>query len=604
MRTTPSLRRVAALLVWFAAAPVASAQGVPRRQIPPTVLTELAILEQRFEAALAADCHPELCYSKGCAYADHAVIDRPRTGSLPGLGGEPGPGSVEPQEFLTRATCAFAYEPTVSATDAEALGRRLQSRVSHAFAVVSVSRQELEPVPPELQLAPAPPQEEPPAEAPLPPAPPRWSTSSAARELWTTLLPHFAWMIAVGLLTAAATVLFWAWRRVGRETVEERALLAQLLREDAMAAATPEDDAPEGEDEPDDDDAFVATEAAAWQSRLTALRPDQVDPELEALVRELLRDRDLPTLAKATLTFPAPFLASFPSGGDVAAAKLDLAEHLKTVDPETLPSDADFYRTLGRVARSATLAGQGDAQLLRSLREDFGASGLVALFATLPPRAGALLFALAPTDQQLELVRLLTEDGVRDLAEQLIRSNRMDDGEANYLFDVLRAARAGQHLPPAPARDLSERGIVFDAAGALSVLLAALPGDARAALFADTLARFNGSLPAWFQGLLYPELLFAVDDQARADLFLEVDADQLAAWLTQQDEATRQRLLSGLPRALRASVESAPPVSRERQLSQAQAARGVLARGLQRQLARAQLSFEQVLSAPDRTVDA
>jgi hypothetical protein len=585
------MRALLLLSVSWALAPSARAQAVPRRQIPPTVLSELALLEQRFEQALAADCHPDRCWSKGCAYVDHAVLDRPRAASLPGLADGAGPGSVEPQEFLTQATCAFAYEPAVPAADAEALGRRLQSKVSHGFTVVSVSRQELQPLAPELEQPLVPPAPEAAPEPPAPP-PPRWSASLAARELWTELLPHAAWMIAVVLLTAAATALVWAWRRVGRETLEERALLAQLAREDGTGADAP---APEVADETD---AQVAAIAAAWRERLAAATPDAPDPELQALARELLRDRDLPTLAKAVLEFPAAFVASFPSGGDVAAGKLALADYVKTVDPAELPSDEVFWSTLSRVSRAAALASQGDARLIRSLREDFGAPGLVALTDQVSPRAGALLFALAPADEQAEMVRLL---GARApaLAEQLLRSNRMDDAESSYLFALVEAARAGGRLPAPPPGEVSERGTPFDAPGALSVLLAALAPSDRAAVMADAVARYHGALPAWLRGLLYPDLLLAIPEQARADLFLEVDAALVSAWLATLDEDARTRLLAGMPRALRASLDAAPAADgRERQLAAAASARGQLARGLQRQLVRAGLSFEQVVAAP------
>ena len=43
-----------------------------------------------------------------------------------------------------------------------------------------------------------------------------------------SLLPHFSWMIAVFLVTVAALTLIWALRRLGRETIEEKALAAQL----------------------------------------------------------------------------------------------------------------------------------------------------------------------------------------------------------------------------------------------------------------------------------------------------------------------------------------------------------------------------------------
>jgi hypothetical protein len=580
------MRLLLVLSAWVATAPDAAAQAVPRRQIPPAVLVELALLEQRFEAALAADCHPERCWPKGCAYVDHAVIDRPRAASLPGLGDEAGPGSVEPQEFLTQASCAFAYEPTVAAEDAEALARRLQSKVSHGFTTVAVSRQELQPLPPELSGPPAPPAPpEPPPPPPEPPEPPRFTAALAARELWTTLLPHAAWMIAVVLLTAAATVLVWAFRRVGKETIEERAMLAELA---AGEGADPE---PAAAVAPADDE--TAATAAAWTARVAAAG-EGADPEVRGAVRELLRDGDLPTLAKALLTFPSSFAASFPAGGDVAAAKLALAELVKSVDPATLPADDAFWRTWSRAARAAAIANQDDARLLRSLREDFGAPGLASLLGRLPPRPGALLFALAPDDDRAEVVRLLGPQA-SGLAAPLLRSERMDEAEVAHLFAVLDAARAGTPLPPAPPEP-SGRGAPFDAAGALSTLFGGLPPDVRGPALRAALDRFHGEVPAWLRGVVFPDLLLALDDAARADLFLSLDAAALAAWLGGLPDASRALLLDELPRALRTSIDAAPaPPTRDRGLVLRAAARTGLARGLQDQLARTGRAFEALL---------
>jgi len=138
----------------------ARAQAVPSHQIPPSVLAEMRQLEGRFEIALAADCDAERCFPKGCTYVEHAVADQPRPGSLPGLGMDYGPGSVEPQEFLTRAQCAFTHEAALEVGDVQALVRRLQSKLSAGWIVVGVSHQALPPLPEYLRDPPAPEEEE------------------------------------------------------------------------------------------------------------------------------------------------------------------------------------------------------------------------------------------------------------------------------------------------------------------------------------------------------------------------------------------------------------------------------------------------------------
>jgi len=580
----------------FSLCSVAHGQSrVPDRQIPPSVINEVRLLENRFDIALAVDCDAERCFSKGCTYVDHAVADRPRSTSLPGLGEVSGPGSVASQEYLTAARCSFAYEESVESGDVQALSRRLQSKLSKGWTVVSVDHQRLQPLPEYLREAPEPEQdlEEETEEEPEAEEPPDW-TATAARELWTSLLPHFFWMIAILLITLAGTLLIWAWRRVGRASIEEQMLLAELTRGEGGGEPDPVEPGPS---EALDAETFVAQQSAAWRTRLQAMDPEHPDPEIQALVRALLRAGDLPLLAKAVLRFPERLPGAFPDGGEVAAAKLDLADYLKTVDVDALPSDVDFFRSLNRHALSATVASQSDAQIVRSIREDFGASGLANLIGRLPARPGALLFALASAEDQREMVRLSEPRKVAEMAEMLLRSNRMDAAETEHLFGVLTAARGDAPLPEAPqTRDVADRGAEFDAVGALSILLESVNPERRAALFSRALERYQGGLPTWVRGILVAEMLFELTDEARADLLLEVEVEVLAAWLSLLDAETARRIGVGLPDTLQASLSAASVFpSRTRQVALAEQGRRALAQGFQLQLARAQIPFEAVV---------
>jgi hypothetical protein len=584
----------------------AEAPAVPRRQIPPAVLVELSQLESRFELALAADCDAARCFSRGCTYLDHAVVDQPRATSLPGFGLDAGPGSVVAQEYLTAAQCSFAHEPSEEPGDIQALVRRLQSRLSGGWTVVSIDSQPLQPIPGYLRQPPAEdtaPEPEPEPEVEPEVEPEEWLTMAiAGRELWHTLLPHFFWMLGLGLATLTGTALIWSWRRVGRESLEEQLMLAQLAGGEAGDAGTATATVSEGEPgEPADTAAFVAAQEAAWRARLAAVDAGTPDPELTALIGALLRAGDLPLLARAVLTFPEHLPAAFPSGGEVAAAKLELAEYLKTVDASTLPADAAFFESLNRHALSAALSSQDDARIVRSLREDFGAAGLAAFITDLPARPGALLFALSPPDKQHEVVPLLSAAQAAELAEELLRSDRMDPVESAYIFEVLQAARRDAPPPPAPnAGAVLDRGAAIDAAGALCVLLPRVSAPHRAALFGAALRRLNGSLPDWYRGIFTADMLQVLSDEARADLLLGVDVETLAAWLSVQDADTRADLIAGLPGSLRTSVAAVGGfTSRARQLALARQGRRDLADGFQRQLARSGVPFEQVVRPDD-----
>jgi len=573
---------------------VASAQ-VPRRQIPSSVLAELALVENQFELALLRDCDANQCASRGCTYVDHAVIDRPRRTSLPGLGGDMGPGSIEPQEFLTQARCSFAHEADIDEEEAQVLVKRLATKTSGGFIVVSVDRQALQPLPSRVE----PEEEEVPEEAIEPPKE-FWSGSVAGRELWLTMLPHLGWMLAIFLLTMMGTILTWAYRRVGQDSLEDRLLLAQVA---AGGFGGGEAEAAAEEAEAVDEDAvFVEEQSTAWTERMAEAGSGRRDPQLQALAKELLLSGDQRLLATAALAFPG-FLAQFPDGGDVAGPKLELAEYLREHDAGDLVADAAFYRELNRHALSASLVAQSDAGLVRSLREDFGAAGLVGLVRQLSPRLGALVFALSPQSEQHEMARLLDERTAADLAEPLLSSNRMDPAEADHLFMVLDASRAGAPLPPEPARGaVSDRGSIFDAAAALSVLLPSLPPGVRQSLFGAVLARFGGTVPSWYRSIFVPDMLEALPASDRADVLLEIDAADVAAWLMQLPDAARHAVVGSMPNALRASVDGAElPQSRSRLQAQAERGRLGLAAAFQRQLARAGFSFEQVLSGAEPT---
>ncbi|MCB9743058.1 MAG: hypothetical protein H6740_10690 [Alphaproteobacteria bacterium] len=572
----------------------------PKYEIPGAVLAELRLLENDFELALAQDCDSGRCFAQGCTYVAHSVADRPRSSSLPGLGLDPGPGSVSAQEYLTQAECSFAHEKGADGGDMSALSRRLQVKLTSGWLTVSVNHKELTPLPPYLRTPPeaedtgeaeeeAPPEPEPVVEEP-------WSLGKAGRQLWDTLLPHAPWMWGIVLLTLATVSLIWAARRMGAASIEEQALLAQLTQPGGGPApegpvaveAVPEDAA----------EAFVHQERAAWTERLEAFDPAAPDPELQALIRELLRAGEYALLAKATLSFPERFPAAFPTGGDIASAKIELAEFLRDVDEQGLPDDQAFFSALKRHALFASLVTQGDARVVRSIREDFGTSGLARLIDALPARHGALLFALAPLETRHELVRLLSERQGAALAQQLLRSDRLDPEETADLFEALQAARQGAPLPQLPQRDeVSDHGAPFDAAGALSALLPALGDEPRAALFGEALRRYQGSLPTWTRGILSPEMLFALPDEARADLLLSVEVEALAAWVSLLDPELRARLLGAAPDSLRRSVEAVSIFpSRAQQLALAERGRLALARGFQAQLARSRVSFEQVVA--------
>jgi hypothetical protein len=601
----------------FSALAQESTLSVPQKHIPAPVLLELRALERQFDLSLVRDCAPERCVSKGCVYRDHAVVDMPRTSSLPGIGQAEGPGSVPAQEYLTEASCDFAYEKAVASRDVQALVRRLEQRLSKGWLKVTVGSQVLAPISPALSESPAPkpepvpePKVEPPP--PAPPAPPaQWESSVALRELWVSLLPHFAWMIALVLTTLAALTIIWALRRLGKESLEEKALLAQMeagtldkpaapegAAASSAAGEAPTADGPSAEQR--EEAAFITEQRRLWAGRMTEAELAKEKGVVVALLRQWLKTGDFELLAKAIFLFGDKLSSAFSSEGALAVRKVGFAEYLRHVDEQQLPSDAEFFRKLNHHAISASLLSQADAESYRSLREEFGSSGIAHLIESLTPHHGALLFALVPADFQHEVARTLAPELQLKVASHLLESNRMSNEEQSYLFEALDAARAGRSLPspPRPAPDaIRDRGHEFDAAGALSVLLAYIGAEDRQALLTSMLKRSSGAFPSWYQDILYPDMLLKLPQDIQADMLLEVDVKVLAGWSSVQHPAWRESFISKLAPSMQNAVRANMAFSSSAdQFRMARQGHDELVSAMKRLVAGGRVSFTEIVA--------
>ena len=626
------MRSVTVLAAWLAWSAVAAAQTppptgtslpeaptpVPQSHVPAPVLLELRTLESQFDLALAQDCAPERCFSKGCVYRDHVTVDMPRTSSMPGLGQTEGPGSVPPQEYLTQAQCEFTHEKSVPTQDVQALVRRLEQRLSKGWLKVKVARQILQPISPGLRESPTPsepPKQQQPPPPPVveekpvePPAPQTWEFGVALRELWVNLLPHFAWMIALVMVTVSALIFIWALRRLGRETLEEKALAAQLAAGPLDKPA--EDKTPPSAEGPApavvdptlakaaQESAFVTAQQQLWKDRIAQAELAKDESVVVELLRDWLKAGEFELLAKAIFVFGDKLPLAFTSDGELAVRKVEFAGYLKTVEEKALLSDAEFFRLLNQHSLSSALMAQADAEVYRSLREEFGSTGVAHLIESLPPRHGALLFGHVPIDCQQDVARIMSRELRVRVAQELLASNRISKEETVYLFEVLDAARAGKALPPAPAaQGILDRGRPFDAASALSVLLSLIEPSERDALFTRALGRSGGTLPLWYQDILYGDMLLKLPDELQRDLLLEVDVRGLAGWASVQQPAWQQnfvaRLAPAMQNALRANMSF---VSREEQFRAARRGQHELSSAMKKQVARGKLSFAELIA--------
>jgi hypothetical protein len=588
-----------------------TATPVPEKHIPSPVLMDLRALESQFDLFLSRDCAPEKCVSKGCTYRDHTVVDLPRGSSLPGLGQQEGLGAVPAQEYLTQARCEFAHEKSLPAKDVQALVKRLEQRLSKGWLQVTVSRQVLEPISAALAVSPPPlPEAVPvakPEPAPAPPAPPpKWEADVALRELWVAVLPHFSWMIALLLGTMATLAIIWGGRRLGRESLEEKAMMAQLAagglseKEAPAAIALP---GPATEQlklaEKNEETHFVSEQQRLWNDRIAQAELAKDEGGVVELLRAWLKAGEFAYLAKAIFVFGDRLSLAFSSDGQLAMRKVEFAEYLENLDEKKLPSDAEFFRVLNHHAISSSLLAQSDAESYRSLREEFGADGLAHLIESLPPRNGALLFAMVPTDGQHELARALSPELRVQVATHLLVSNRISNEERQHLFETLDNARAGLPLQkPAEtgSHEIMDRGRAFDAAGALSVLCSHLEPAERKVLFTEALRRSSGTHPAWYEEILYPDMLFKLPTELQADLLLEVDIKGLAGWTSMQQAAWQEGFISTLSPTLQNAMRANMGFgSRTEQLQYAKKGHSELVSAVKKLVARGKVSFAEIV---------
>lgn len=560
------------LIIW--ATPIL-AQPVPKVHVPTSVLLELRMLERNFDTALAADCSLDRCTSKGCTYVQHQSVDLPRSASLPGLPTDKGPGSVPPQDYLTEARCEFTHERYVSKRNIRTLVQRLEERLARGWLKVKVVPQMLPPIPRAL-AEPIEPieKEEPAAEKEEDTEPetkavveekvvPEWTAEQALRELWDALLPHYWWMVAIFLATLALAVLIWSYRRLGAPSIEEKVMEAQLANSGTEIESAPNEPVTDPEMEKQDaerkrereeEESYSEQQQKIWMKRLGSQSASN-----DALVVELLRDwlqsGDFPMLARAVMTFGDQLSTSFSSDGSQALKKLEFADYFRQVDEQKLPSKAEFFRRLNQSAMASLLSSQSDVRLFRSLREDFGSSGIVNLMQELPTRYAALLFALVPRDTQLDVGRLMPGQLRVKVADQLFASSRISKSESTYVFSCITAALEGEPLPSPPDNLVTDRGPALDAASALSILLPLMEPKIRNPLFQRVLESASGAAPVWFEDILFPEMLDRIPSDERMELLLEVDVRALSAWLSLQDADWRRSFMTQMSTTMQKAVQ-------------------------------------------------
>lgn len=566
------------LTLAFSCWQVAMAQiPVPQVQLPPSIIAELKRVESKFENALAQDCPGEKCFSRGCNYLSHETVDKPKSASLPGLGDpQAGPGSAPAQEYLKAARCEFAFENTLAARDIAALQRRLEQKLSVGFLMVSISPKPLPPLPESLRATPAAAQAAP-APAPdqnagkaseLAKQSPDWNASTALRELWLQLLPHFSWMIAIVLTTLAALTLLWAWRRVGKETLEEKALLASLQ---GGAQESNTSDIPQTEVAASTDpEPPVKPKSLREVMEKIHSRPEQ----LTSVVKHWLDEKNYAALSKALFVFGDAATEALAKVENMAIEKSELAAFVNTQRPEELPSDELFAESVEKTLVSSRIETLPDVGLYRSLARDFGPQGLARLLSEMPPRLSAISLAILPRTTQSQVVSLFDQNTKVGAIRSLLTSNRASAEDIGTTLDFTRAALAGRDLPKGRTEAAGfERGRPIDTSNALSVLLASLPAKERKDFILEEAKKGSlaQSAQVFSSFVFFPEMLLKLSRETRSSLFLDVEPRDLFVWMGRLSSQLKAKLMEDIPATLQGVMKTFAMPSSESEVAVAQA---------------------------------
>lgn len=559
--------RCMALLVLFVSLPAYPQVNVPAVQIPPGVMAELKQLETRFESALAQDCPGETCFSQGCTYLAHETVDKPRDRSLPGLADKSaGPGSVAAQEYLKAARCEFSAEATLGQNVVEVIKQRLRRKLSAGFLTVTVVSRELPSIPqptPEdtaAQGSPVPGAFEPSELKSMP-------TETAWLQFWNHILPHFWWMIGLLLLTFCVSLIIWSLRRLGKTTIEEQLLLAELAQEKSGAESA----APAGT-------AGKAGSAASGGAVVAGGGVDQgaaADPSVEHAEWNR-RFQEQPALFSRIWTsflmsgrvdLAARLALHFaPQGQGVpvlmSGRNLEVARYLESSDPSALAVAPDLFQELRKHhAVSALLASEG-ADLIRRVQSELSASGFPELLEWAGLRTAAVVFSWLVYPEKCTAVRNLSSENVFNLASYFMRSERIDLRDYEEVRNLLDALAAGQRpVPTAPpgGKRSSDSAVVWGEPLDSGEALSALFSSQKAADVQNFLARWqkeNGLLPEWMSGCVTPGRLLALPQERRKEVVLQLSPAECRAWMRTLNPDQAEALLAGLPETYLASVRA------------------------------------------------
>ncbi|SMF71099.1 hypothetical protein [Pseudobacteriovorax antillogorgiicola] len=499
----------------------------PKEKIPAEMLMQVRELDLAFQNLLRQECPQETCVYRGCVYQRHEVVTMQANRSLPGLstGTRDQVKGNEPQYFLSRARCEYAYETSLSKDDVANLDRRLAAKLSKGILKVSMKA------------------------IPLPDAP-RFAAEDLPSQSQTILEKfiekHFDTGVLALLGLVTILILIWAFRRLGKDSLEDKLRYMQLKKEI-------ESDSGKSEEKPE--------EQVSLDERISGLRSYfSEDPKrLQNIGRHWLEERNFEALAYTSHVLAKTDLAILPDDLDLIQAKIAFQNYMKrefTYDSVQLESHVKELEN-----QVGTLSAQLDdrTELFHDFFQGSHGKGLADICQSLPADAAATILVLAPDELQREASAYLGENQTYGIALRYLRSPLFSEQDLGDAEQVIRSAMAGEAVQLAPRAHQVDFGVRLTIVEPLSQMMAKMSQDNRDRLWQDARAMNGNRLPNWAAGIFYPEMLDKLDDQQVKALCLECDAKRLAPWFASELDLTRQeRLLEIVPesygKALRSPV--------------------------------------------------
>ncbi len=510
------------ILLLLGAGRVEAQKNLPKEKIPASVMTELNQLSLTFQDILVRDCPAELCVAKGCSYEDHEETKAVESRSLPGLAGvsEDARPTDGPQNFLTKARCEFVYESKLNSETYGILRTRLQQKLSRGFLSVSINGTAMNPMPESLQDK----------GEKLPPSketPDDWK-NQREKQLWNLGLAHGPWMLGILLLTMATLIVIWAFRKLGKKSLEDQLAEAELLAEASKDTSVP-----------------VVDENAANRQLLIEILQAQPD-RIALIARYWLEEESFDSLAQLLSLTQLGLI--MPQDPTLAMSQQKFQQHLlNNVSPFSswLEFKTETTDLMGRIS----ILMDDNLRLFHSIEKLWRAKDLATVLSeTEPVEALYVLSRLSPFFQW-NTIRSLDTKAMKLLFQQAAAQPRIAPAALAHTHGLLKNQMGLSSSTVDPVRPRVQ-GLGFPIETAVFIRLSVDHGsfgnDRESYL--QTMRDSDGTIGSIKVRSLGD--LLQMTAELRRDLLLMLEPDELAAWLALYSKADQEKVLQDLPGSL------------------------------------------------------